>query len=1000
MTGLPLLLPLLAACGEPPPGPKEDDTGGTILPDADGDGRRGDADCDDAEPLAWTGADETCDGVDNDCDGDTDESAIDAITSYLDADGDGYGDPTAPFASCELLTPYVEDATDCDDTRSDIHPGADEADCADPVDYNCDGSVGYTDADGDGFAACEECGDDDAAVSPAASESCNDVDDDCDGDTDEDDAIDAATWYADADGDGYGDPAVVAVACDAPEGYLADATDCDDTDGAEYPGADEVCDGDDDDCDGVTDEDDASDAPSWYADADGDGYGDPSAATSACSAPAGHVADATDCDDGDARENPAASEQCDGDDDDCDGVADEDEAVDAGTWYRDADGDGFGDAGDTRASCDQPSGYVEDDTDCDDGDGDTFPGADEYCDGEDDDCDGQTDEDDAVDVETWYRDADGDGYGSSSSDVGCDQPSGYVANSTDCDDTDANEHPGATEYCDKDDDDCDGSVDESSAADAETWYADADADGYGDSATTQVACDLPSGYSADATDCDDADASVNPGASEACNEVDDDCDGSVDWDLRVPDDYGTIQGAINASVDGETVCVESGTYKEKVNFGGRDITVSGEDGAASTTINANGGYPTVTMNSGESAGAVLEGFTVTGGKGATGAGIYVSSSSPTLRDLVVSGNSCTSSSCTGTGIYLSSADATLDGVEVKSNTQSATGSSPANYGAGIYSYSSAPTLTDVYVHDNTQGGSGGTYTYAYGAGIYLGYYSDAVFDEVRTEDNYAYFTSGTYAYGMGAGLYVYYGSTLDWTGGTVDGNHVSGSTSYVYGSGPGAYLYYNADVSMSQVSVTENYVSGYSGYGAGVYDYYSTLDLSNVIVAGNYVSASYYAYAGGIYAGASSDVSATNVDIVGNSLSARYTSGGGIYVDSGASIDLLNTAIVSNTLSGTYTYGGAVYAYSSGSISYDIDYCNAYGNTSTQWYGGIADPSGSNGNFSKDAGYTSTSGSDAAAWDLSLTTSSSMVNTGDPTVYDADGSRSDVGAYGGPQGSW
>ena len=85
---------------------------------------------------------------------------------------------------------------------------------------------------------------------------------------------------------------------------------------------------------------------------------------------------------------------------------------DAATWYLDADGDGYGDASDSLAACEQPSGYVSDDTDCDDADGDVHPGASEVCDGVDDDCDGSVSwlEDDpdgdgvmACDQALWYR---------------------------------------------------------------------------------------------------------------------------------------------------------------------------------------------------------------------------------------------------------------------------------------------------------------------------------------------------------------------------------------------------------------------------------------------------------------------------------------------------------------------------------------------------------------------------------------------------------------------
>ena len=112
----------------------------------------------------------------------------------------------------------------------------------------------------------------------------------------------------------------------------------------------------------------------------------------------------------------------------------------------------------------------------------------------DDDCDGSTDESSAVDASTWYADLDEDGYGNpDSSIVSCAEPEGYTLDDNDCDDSLSDVSPGADEYCNGVDDDCDGSRDESSAVDASTWYADADSDGFGDSATSDIDCDQPSG---------------------------------------------------------------------------------------------------------------------------------------------------------------------------------------------------------------------------------------------------------------------------------------------------------------------------------------------------------------------------------------------------------------------------------------------------------------------------------------------------------------------------
>jgi hypothetical protein len=518
------------------------------------------SDCNDADPAAYPGAPEYCDGHDDDCDGVVDETdALDVSTWYHDLDGDTYGNFFVSQPACTQPSFYVLDSTDCDDTDANTYPMADEY--CDGHDDDCDGQVDednaldvatwYVDADNDSFGDpsvadidCDQpngyladntdCDDSDASIYPGADEYCDGHDDDCDGSVDEDSAVDAATWYADTDSDGFGDTSTTDIECYLPTGYVSNANDCDDTDATTYPGADEYCDGHDDDCDGNVDENSSVDASTWYEDADIDGYGDATSTDIECYHPTGYVADDTDCDDSDADTNPVADEYCDGHDDDCDGTVDEDSAVDASTWYADVDSDGFGDSASTDISCSQPSGYASDSTDCDDSDSNTYPGADEYCDGHDDNCDGVTDENTALDVSTWYADVDIDGYGdATSTDIECYQPTGYVADDTDCDDSDADTNPGADEYCDGHDDDCDGTVDEDSAVDASAWYADVDIDGYGDATSTDIECYQPTGYVSDDTDCDDGDADTYPGADEYCDGHDDNCDGIIDEDSSI-----------------------------------------------------------------------------------------------------------------------------------------------------------------------------------------------------------------------------------------------------------------------------------------------------------------------------------------------------------------------------------------------------------------------------------------------------------------------------------
>ncbi len=628
--------------------------------DNDGDGYFACEECDDGNAAVNPSAAEVCNGIDDDCDGTIDVGAVDAPDWYTDADGDGYGEDGTATASCTEPAGTASVAGDCNDADTAYHPGAPETDCTDPNDYNCDGSSGYADADGDGVPACEDCDDTNAAVNPSASEVCDGIDNNCDGVTDGADATGGTTWYADLDGDGYGDDTDTVTACSAPDGYVASGGDCNDLDVAyhpgapetsctdtndyncdgnvgyadadgdgvpacedcddanplAYPGAIEVCDGFDDDCDGTIDVG-AVNESTWYADVDSDGYGDDSSTVGSCDAPAGFVsvggdcndadpaynpgatetcsdpndyncdgstgyADADgdgvpacdDCNDADASVNPSATEICDGVDNNCDGNIDEAGAAGETTWYQDTDGDGYGDASTSVVSCSAPAGYVADSTDCDDSranfhpgapetdctdpndyncdgsvgyadaDGDgvaacddcddanpaAYPGGAEVCDGADNDCNGVVD-DGASDATLWYVDSDVDGYGDPTiSLAACTAPSGFIADNTDCDDARAADHPGATEVCDGHDNDCDGVID-NGAAGMTDWYADADSDGYGNPAISELACDAPSNYVADNTDCNDAAGAINPGAAEVCDGVDNNCDGNVDEGL-------------------------------------------------------------------------------------------------------------------------------------------------------------------------------------------------------------------------------------------------------------------------------------------------------------------------------------------------------------------------------------------------------------------------------------------------------------------------------------
>jgi hypothetical protein len=304
-------------------------------------------------------------------------------------------------------------------------------------------------------------------------------------------ALPQQTYYADADGDGFGDAAIDSMDCAAPAGYVLDNTDCNDNNASENPNA------------------------VWYQDADNDTFGNSAFTLTQCTQPAGYVSDNTDCDDNNANASGSI------------------------TYYEDADGDTYGNSASTTQACTQPVGYVLNANDCDDNNS-------------------------AITVATdqFYIDQDNDGFGSTDVIVtACTQPAGYVSNADDCDDTNNAITLGST------------------------FYEDGDNDGFGNATSTIVDCSAPNGYVADSTDCDDTNNGINPNATDVLgNSIDENCDGT-DGNLGLTDatiatfnvfpNPGTtavtitLNGSWNAnvtvtilSVDGKTVQTAIGSSNE------------------------------------------------------------------------------------------------------------------------------------------------------------------------------------------------------------------------------------------------------------------------------------------------------------------------------------------------------------------------------------------------------------------------------------------------------